>query len=124
MCMCATTYLDHVVLSPLTGGPGGDVVAREADEALDAEAVRVVGDAVADEVADAEGAAAVAGVGGVGGDEVAVDVEGGQHGGAARGGELEDVGVDEVHGAEELEGGDGEAEGLGEEVGEDHGGRW
>lgn len=101
-----------------------DVVAGQADEALDAHAVRGVGEAVADDVADAEGAAAVAGVGHVDGDPVARDGEAGQHGGAARGRELEDVGLQEVHGAEELDGGEGEADGHAEEVGGDHGGRF
>ena len=100
-----------------------DVVTGQADEALDAHAVRGVGEAVADDVADAEGAAAVAGVGHVDGDPVARDGEAGQHGGATRGRELEDVGLQEVHGAEELDGGEGEADGHAEEVGDDPGGR-
>ena len=118
-----STYLNHLILTPLTRRPHADVVARHADEPLDAVAI-VEGDPIEDEVADAEGPAAVAGVGHVGGDPVPVDGEGGHHGGPQGGGELEAVGLDEVHGAEEFYGGEGDAEGVGEEVGEDHDGRF
>lgn len=77
------------------------------------------GDLVEDEVADFDAAAEAGGH--VGGDPVAVDGEGGQHGGALGGGDLEEVGEGEVGEAGDFEGGDGEAEGVADEVG-DHGG--
>lgn len=77
------------------------------------------GDLVEDEVADLDAAAEAGGH--VGGNPVAVDGKGGQHGGALGGGDLEEVGEGEVGEAGDFEGGDGEAEGVADEVG-DHGG--
>lgn len=64
----------------------------------------------------------------VGGDPVALDGEGGEHGGPLGGRDLEDMGGDDVPGADELDGGDCEPDGVAHEVGDDHaggmGGEW
>ncbi|KAJ6440186.1 phosphotransferase family protein [Purpureocillium lavendulum] len=105
------THLYHLIVAGLAGGAEGDVVAGEADDALDALLVGEDGDLVEDEVADAEAPAATAGRH-VGGDPVAVDGKRGQHRGPGRGGELHEVRKGEVGEAGGLEGGDGEAEGV------------
>lgn len=46
------------------------------------------------------------------GDPVSVNGEGGHHGGADCGGELEAMGLEEMDAAEKFEGRDGEAEGM------------
>lgn len=103
-------YLNHLLLARLAGGAEGDVVAGHADDALDAVLGGEDGDLVEDEVADLDAAAEA--VGHVCGDPVAVDGEGGQHGGALGGGDLEGVGEGEVGEAGYFEGGDCEAEGV------------
>ncbi|KND86715.1 hypothetical protein TOPH_08657 [Tolypocladium ophioglossoides CBS 100239] len=97
-------------------GPGHKV-AGHADDALDAVLAREEGDAVEDEVADADAAAPAGGH--VGGDPVAIDGEGGQHGGPLGSGDLDEVGEGEVGEAGDLERREGEAEGVAEEVGEE-----
>lgn len=111
--------LNHLLLAPLARRAQRDVVARQANDALDAVLGGKDGDLVEDEVADLDAAAEAGGH--VGGDPVAVDGEGGQHGGALGGGDLDEVGEGEVGEAGDFEGGDGEAEGVADEV-RDHGG--
>lgn len=107
-----------MLLARLSRRSQRDVVARQADDALDAVLAAKDGDLVEDEVADLDAAAEA--VRHVGGDPVAVDGEGGQHRRALGGGDLEQVGEGEVGEAGDFEGGDCEAEGVAEEVG-DHG---
>lgn len=111
--------LNHLILARLSRRAQRDIVARHADDALDAVLAGKDGDLVEDEVADFDAAAEA--VAHVGGDPVAVDGEGGQHGGALGGGDLEQVGEGEVGEAGDFEGGDCEAEGVADEVG-DHDG--
>lgn len=108
--------LNHLVLARLPRRPQRDIVTRHANDALDAVLAGEDGDLVEDEVAYFDAAAEA--VAHVGGDPVAVDGEGGQHGGALGGGDLEAVGEGEVGEAGDFEGGDCEAEGVADEVGD------
>lgn len=113
------SYLNHLLLASLAGSAQRDVVARHADDALDAVLAGEDGDLVEHEVADFDTAAEAGGH--VGGNPVAVDGEGGQHGRPLGGGDLEEVREGEVGEAGDFEGGDGEADGVADEVGDHFG---
>lgn len=112
-------YLYHLMLPLLARGSDGHVVPRHTDDALDAEVVCKDGYLVKNQVPDADAPPET--VPHVGGDPVAVDGECGKHGGTLGGRYLEDVGEAEMGEAGDFQGGEGEADGVAEEVGE-HGG--
>lgn len=112
-------HLYHLMLPLLARGSDGHVVPRHTDDALDAVVVCKDGYLVKNQVPDADAPPET--VPHVGGDPVAVDGEGGKHGGTLGGRYLEDVGEAEMGEAGDFQGGEGEADGVAEEVGE-HGG--
>ena len=104
------SYLDHGLLARLPRRPREDIVARHADDALDADVVALDGDAVHDEVADADAAAEATAH--VGAEPLAKDGEAGEHGGALGGEGAEEVGHDEVRADEHFEDAEGDAEAM------------
>lgn len=115
-----STHLYHTSLSVLLWRARAHEIPRHPDHPLNANAVPVDGDLVHDQVPDADIPAAVPGGGHVAEDPIAVEGEGGQHGGALAGGDLEERGVDEMDGREGLNG-EGEGAERGEGDGHDGG---
>ena len=97
--------LSHLILAFDTWGANRDIIARHADDALDALLVSEDGDIVEDQVANFY--AASPSIRHVGSDPVAVDGEGGKHGRAMGGRDLEALGEGEMDGACDFECGDG-----------------
>lgn len=101
-------YLNHLIFTLNARGADRDIIARHANDALDTLLMGEDGDIVENQVADFY--ATTSAVRHVCSDPVAVDCEGGKHGRAMGGRDLQAMGEGEVDGAGDFEGGDGEAE--------------
>lgn len=104
------TYLNHLIFALGVWGANRDIIARHADDALDSLLVGEDGDIVENQVANFYTTSPP--IGHVGSDPVAVDGEGGKHGRAMGGRDLEAMGEGEMDGASDFEGGDGKTEGM------------